>query len=137
MANIGCGPPPSNSDHQDSYMFSRGFRTKPSLATVTEATSKANTNSRNFGIPPPKKKTMFPYHPGWSPSNHPQVIPTGRLPRCIMTGKTDHLRLVAEAFSTLTLQEAFLVFFLTKGLRGKKNVQKFSSTPLMNNLKTT
>ena len=27
-------PPPSNSAHQDSYIFSRGFQPKPSFATV-------------------------------------------------------------------------------------------------------
>lgn len=69
---------------------------------------------------------MFPCHPGWSPSNHPKSS-TSSLSGCIMTGKTDHLRLVAEAFSTLTLQESFLVFFERRDWgkkTGKNTVQR-------------
>ena len=33
--SLGCPPPPSNSHHQDYYIFSRGSQPKPSFATVT------------------------------------------------------------------------------------------------------
>ena len=41
--------------------------------------------------------------------NHPIHPPIFSLSRCIVASKTYHLCLVAEAFSTLTLQESFLM----------------------------